>query len=125
MTATAAMVTRLRRMVAEPGSDNGYSDLVLEEIIERYPTLDADGLSADDEDWAASYDLNAAASEVWGEKAAACAAAFDFNADGASFSRSQAYTQAMRMMRRYGARRAPGTVTLVRVTNDDDELGDG
>ncbi len=125
MAATAAMVERLRRMVAEPDSSNGYADTVLEEIIERYPTLDADGLSSDDADWTASYDLNLAASEVWGEKAAALAAAFDFTADGATFARSQAYSQATRMMRRYGARRAPGTVTLVRVTNDDDELGDG
>lgn len=111
-------------MAAEPDETNGYSDGVLMEIIERYTTLDADGLKPSDDDWVASYDLNMAASEIWGEKAAASVAAFDFSADGATYNRSQAYTQALTMQARYAARRRPGLITVARAPDDDDlELG--
>lgn len=121
MAATAAMVARLRRMVAEPGNDT-YFDDELAEVIERYPLLDGDGLSIDNADWTATYDLNAAASDLWAEKAAGLAAEFDFSADGASYTRSQQMAQANRMSRYYAARRAVGTVTLARVASDDDEI---
>ena len=119
MAASAAMITRLRRMVAE-ATEVTYTDETLTEVIELYPTLDIDGLSLDDDDWTATYDLHAAASEVWTEKAAALTGSFDFNADGASFSRSQRYAQASKMARHYGARRTVGTITLVREWDDDD-----
>lgn len=121
MAATDAMIARLRRMIAEPGVET-YLSADLAEVIERYPLLDSEGYSSDNADWTATYDLNAAASELWTEKAAALAAEFDFNADGASYSRSQQMAQANRMSRYYGARRAVSTVTLARVTSDDDEV---
>lgn len=120
MTATAADIARLRRMVAEPTDAGGYLDVVLAAAIERYPLLDADGYDSTDADWVATYDLNSAAAEVWQEKAAALTGNFDFSADGASFSRSQAHAQAAKQARYYAARRMPTTITLVRVTNDDD-----
>jgi hypothetical protein len=118
MAASAADIVRLRRMVAEPTTTT-YSDAILTEIIERYPLLDADGLAWDDDDWVAVYDANASAAEVWAEKAAALTGSFDFAADGASFTRSQAYAQAAKQQRYYAARRAPGTITMVRPAETD------
>jgi endonuclease/exonuclease/phosphatase family metal-dependent hydrolase len=97
---TAAQVARLRRLTAEPDGSNGYDDPTLTEIIERYPLVDVDG-----------YDLNAAAADVWAEKAAVLAGDFDFSADGGQYSRSQAHQQAMQMSRYYRARRSPRTIT--------------
>jgi hypothetical protein len=63
-------------------------------------------------DWTATYDLAAAASEVWAEKAAGLAANYDYSSDGASLSRSQAYEQALRQSRYYAARRRAGSIRL-------------
>lgn len=115
---TAAQIAQLRRMVAEPSSDNGYTDAVLSETIARYPVADVAGelpVAVDgsaNSAWTPTYDLNAAAAEVWQEKAAALAAVFDFSADGASYQRSQAAAQAMRMAQWYGSRRAAKGVRL-------------
>ncbi len=118
MAASAADITRLRRMVAEPTTTNGYTDTVLSEAIARYPVVDAAGESPTDEDgnanseWTPTYDLNSAAAEVWMEKAAALASAYDFTADGGSFSRSQMIKQAQGMAAYYRARRAARSVRL-------------
>lgn len=64
----AADVQSLRRMVAEP-SEATYSDAVLRDIISRYPFQDAAGLGPSDTGWVPRYDLNAAAADVWDEKA--------------------------------------------------------
>lgn len=114
MTATAAMVTRLRRMVAEPDAGNGYTDGVLTDAIERYPVLDAAGRASTDTGWAADYDLSAAAAEVWSEKAAVLAGQYDFTADGATFRRDQAHAHALKQARHHAARRQVGTVAIVR-----------
>lgn len=112
MTATAAQIARLRRMVSEPDDSNGYEDYVLEEVIERYPLYDADGYESGDDDWVATYDINAAAAEIWTEKASARTERMDFTADGSTFSQSQQYEQAMKMARYYNARRSPGSVRV-------------
>jgi hypothetical protein len=115
---TAAQIAQLRRMVAEPSSDNGYTDTVLSETIARCPVADAAGElpaaanGSANSVWTPTYDLNAAAAEVWREKVAALAAAFDFSADGASYQRSQAAAQAMRMVQFYQSRRFAGNVRL-------------
>ena len=62
--------------------------------------------------WTATYDLNSAAAEIWLEKAAALATAYDFTADGGSFSRSQMITQAQNMAAYYRARRAARSIRL-------------
>ncbi|NPV85989.1 MAG: hypothetical protein HPY45_08285 [Anaerolineae bacterium] len=117
MTATAADIAKLRRMIAESTSAT-YSDDVLKAVIETYPTIDAAGNSPLLKDgtvnsaWAATYDLAAAAAHIWLEKAAALAGNFDFNADGASYQRSQAYINAVAQSRIWNARRKPGTLTL-------------
>ena len=113
MAASAGDVARLRRMVAEPTTAT-YSDATLEDIIERYPVADAAGVFPDEEGWAANaYDLNAAAAEVWAEKAAALAANFGFTADGATFHREQAHSHALKQARFFAARRGVATVRLV------------
>lgn len=118
MAATAEQVARLRRMVAE-ATTTTYSDDDLTEYIERYPLLDERGqepyswllseppTQQENPLWIATYDLHAAAADVWQEKAAAVASNFDFTADGASFSRSQTYQQMLAQARWYAARRRP------------------
>jgi hypothetical protein len=134
MAATAAQKAQLRRMIAESTATT-YTDAMLATYIETYPVTDARGeypwvestttpgtLEAND-DWTATYDLNAAAADLWAEKAASVAAQFDFNADGGSFNRSQKYQFAMAQSRYYRARRAAKTITArPEPRPDSDEL---
>ena len=104
MSASAEDIAQLRRMVSE-SSTTTYSDALLGEMAEKYPIIDADGYFPDDDDWTATYDLNAAAADIWAEKGAAVVGNFDFSADGASFSRSQEFDMATRMAAFYRSRR--------------------
>lgn len=126
MAATAEQITELRRMTAEPTTAT-YSDDVLTAYIERYPLLDERGeqpywwdgsttppSQTENASWIPTYDLHAAAADVWQEKAGALAARFDFKADGAEFSRSQAYDQALSQARYHASRRAAKTMTFVK-----------
>ena len=92
MAASASDVAQLRRLTAEPTTTT-YSDATLEDMIERYPITDADGNEPDDTDWISTYSIYLAASEVWTEKAATVAGAYDFTADDGSFNRSQLFDQ--------------------------------
>lgn len=125
MSATAAMVAELRRMVAEP-DETTYTDEILTGMIERYPLIDERGeqpytwLTSTtpptqdvNEDWLATYDLHAAAGLIWAEKATALAGNYDFSADGGQFVRHQAYDQFMQMARHHNARRASRTIQAV------------
>lgn len=118
----AADIARMRRMIAEPTADN-YTDDVLSETIERYPIADVTGEQPLDEDgiansaWTATYDMNAAAAELWAEKAATLATRFDFSADGASFQRSQAAAQARQMAAFYRSRRTARSARLAAALN--------
>ena len=124
MAATAAQISRLRRMIAEPETTT-YSDEDLAEAIERYPVIDARGVETYYYDtstipptqtamdnWLPTYDLCAAAADLWAEKAATLAADYDFSADGASYSRRQAYDNAMASSAYYRARRSPRALFL-------------
>jgi hypothetical protein len=93
MAATAAMIVQLRRMVAEP-DETMYDDANLASYIENYAVMDCNGESPYEEapnadtvnpEWITTYDLNAAAADVWGEKAATAASKFDVDLDGARF----------------------------------------
>jgi len=123
MAASAEQIARLRRMVAEPTTAT-YTDDDLAAYIAAHPLMDANGRKqyvvqalgttvppTADPLWVPTYDLNAAAAEVWGEKAAALAANFDVNADGASMALSQKYAHACERARYYRARRAMRTIT--------------
>ncbi len=112
MTAAAEDITQVRRMAAETTLAN-YSDSDIAAVIERYAVIDSEGYFPDDDDWAETYDLNAAAADLWAEKAAAVAANFDFSADGASFSRSQEFDMATRMSAFYRSRRKMKAVRMI------------
>lgn len=126
MAATAEQIARLRRMVAEP-TETTYDDDTLVEYIERYPRLDERGQAPytwdmsttpptqeENEDWVPTYDLHAAAADVWEEKAAAFAGKSDFAADGGTYHLSQQYDQMMARVRYHRARRSSGTSKLVK-----------
>lgn len=124
MTATAVMVARVRRTTNEPTTSATYSDEDIRNLIEENPLIDDRGKEPffwdtstqpptkdTNEDWIVTYDLNAAAAEIWSEKAAILSQDYDFKADGADYSRSQAYDQAMKQARYYRGRRSPKTIT--------------
>lgn len=123
MPASALDIQRLRKMVAEDDSAT-YSDEELAAYIERYPRTDAGGyepfLDATvypaqqvvNPDWTETYDLAAAAADVWSEKAGAAASRFNFTTDGQTFNVQQIHENCLRMARHFAARRSPSTVTL-------------
>ncbi len=106
-------------MISEPTTAT-YSDAVLATYITTYPHIDQFGESPLDEwgednaNWTATYDLAAAAADVWQEKAGAVASKFDFAANGGQYTQSQQYEQYMKQCRYYRARRMPTTSTLVK-----------
>jgi len=123
MTATAAMIAELRRMVAEPTADI-YSDTLIQDFIERYPMLDDAGeepyvwsdadppARSDNADWTPTYNLNLAAADIWEEKAAAVASQYSFNADGSSFQQSEVHAQYLQMANMYRSKRVRGARLL-------------
>jgi hypothetical protein len=110
-------------MVAEP-TQTTYSNDAIASYIETYPRLDEQGnepytLTSDtpperevNTAWIPTYDLNAAAADIWEEKAAAWTDKYDFTADGGNYSRSQAYDMCMKQCRYYRARRMPTSSRL-------------
>ncbi|MCK9358198.1 MAG: hypothetical protein M0R22_13815 [Dehalococcoidia bacterium] len=111
MAASAAHIAELRDYIAEP-TDDTYSDDDLSTVIEKYPLIDSSGNEPDETDWTATYDLNAAAANLWGRKASALAAMYDFKADGGDFKRSQLYENAKAQARYYGSRRMPSSFSV-------------
>jgi hypothetical protein len=119
-------------MVAE-STTTTYTDTDLRGYIERYPLLDGLGyepyvvsdtdatLLEVNEDWTPTYDLNAAAADVWAEKAAALATEFDFSAGSQSFQRSQAYEMCMKQSRHYRSRRSAAAVHLQTTPKPDED----
>ena len=118
MAATAAMAAKLRKMVDEP-LETTYDDDLIDDYIETYPLIDFVGTSPQEVDfsttpptiserdeWIPTYDLNAAAADIWEEKAAAIADEFDFSADGGRYDRSNKYEQYMSKSRYHSSRRA-------------------
>jgi len=76
MTYTPQQLNQLRRMTALATDDPIYTDDLLTEMLDNR-----------------SGDLNAAASDIWDEKAAEVAGSFDFDADGGDYKRSQLVAQ--------------------------------
>lgn len=122
MSATAAMAARLRRMVDE-STEATYTDEVIDEYIERYPLLDVLGQDpqevdltttpptiSESSDWIPTYDLHAAAADIWEEKASAIADEFTFSADGGSFKRGEKYNQYMGKARHHLSKRSVKTI---------------
>lgn len=110
-------IARLRRMVAEPGTAT-YTDTLLVTAISNYPLPDVTGewplltTGSANTDWTATYDLAAAAADVWDEKTNVFVDAFDFTADGATFHKSQVYAQYAKEARKWRSRRSLGSHTM-------------
>lgn len=104
MTVSANDLLDLRRLVNEP-TQSPYTDAILTRYLERYPTVDDAGKETGEDDWVAGYDLNAAAADIWSEKAALVQMYYDFQADGGRYSQSQLYEMAMDKSRYHAARR--------------------
>lgn len=66
-----------------------------------------------------SYDLYAAAADIWEVKAAHVAERFDFTADGASFKASQLVTQYTQQAQRCRAQSRSGLITVGQLYRDD------
>ena len=124
MTVTAVQIAQMRRMTAEPTAST-YSDDLLEDIIELYPTIDELGTmpyywtqtggvptQTTNANWIPTYNLNLAAAQIWDEKAAAISNQYDFKADGGDYSRSQAYKHASEQAKYYRSRRGLSTFKL-------------
>jgi len=127
MAATAAQIAQLRRMVGESDILDPYTDGVLTTYIESYPVMDERGEAPytwdtstepptqdENDNWIDTYDLHAAAADVWEEKAATVSVDFDFSADGGKYTRSQVYGQYMAAARMHKARRYSKTATLIK-----------
>ena len=134
MSATAAQIAQVRRMIAEPLTTT-YSDVVIQGYIEAEAIHDPRGVAPTildytttppaytaNTDWIATYDLNRAASVLWEEKAAGVAACYDASTDGTDLKKSQKHAQYLKMASRYRAKSAPRVLNLARtvqaVTSD-------
>jgi len=125
-TQLAGEIAELRRMVNEPTTTT-YSDAVLAGMIEKYMMMDQNGMDALYVDysttppsfalettWMPTYDLNAAAADVWAEKAAKLTEKFDFAADGGNYSQSQAYAMAQKQANYYLSRRKCKSINVIK-----------
>lgn len=131
MAATDAQISQLRRMTNEL-DDTTYGDDILATYIETYPLLDERGeepytwdtstsppTQDENDDWIDTYDLHAAAADIWEEKASVVAADFDFAADGGSYKRSQAYEQCMKQARYHRSRRSADVIEAHKWPEED------
>jgi hypothetical protein len=118
------MITKVRGLTNELTTAT-YSDAALTTIIELYPLMDELGTEpyywdyttepptkVSNAAWLATYDLNAAARDVWEEKAAILSQDYDFKADGGDYTRSQAYEQAQKQARFFASKRSPSNIRL-------------
>lgn len=100
-------------MVNEPTATT-YSDYDLSQYIEARSVRDARGVDSVDwdyttlpptqtisPDWIPTYDINAAAADIWDEKASAVADCISFSADGASYSVNEKVANYNRMAAKY------------------------
>jgi len=123
---TAAQILTLRRLTDEPLTTT-YSDALLTTFIETYPLVDELGtipytwdISTDPPTkietpyWIPTYDLQAAAGDVWSEKAAALAELYTFNADGGSHNLSEKHDHYMEMAATCRSRRSVRQIPMTR-----------
>jgi len=109
--------------MVDEATEATYDDDLIDDIIEKYPLLDVLGNDPQDvdwtttpptiseaDDWIPTYDLHAAAAQIWEEKAGAISDEFDFNADGGNYSRSQKEEMYMKKARWHSARRSLKTI---------------
>lgn len=125
MAVPSNQIADLRRACALTEADTTYTAEVLERTLERYPLVDKFGNSPTingsgtnpmteepNPKWMATYDVNAAAAQIWGEKAALYASEYDFKDNDQQFNRSQKHEHALKMQRYYRSRSAPRSITV-------------
>lgn len=106
MAVPASTIARLRRMVNEPEPTTYDDETLASEYIEKYPLRDSSGYEPDDTDWTPTYDLNAAAADIWEEKAAAVAYEFDFVTQGdGQLARTGKFSHASKQAAKFRSRR--------------------
>lgn len=111
MTATAGMIASVRAKLGNISAAT-VSDGRIQDAIELYPLVDADDNKPADTDWTATYDLNRAAADLWGERAAEHTCAVDNTIDGQRYADSQKFAHAMRMANYYRSLAAAAPVEL-------------
>lgn len=122
MAATAAQIAQLARMVNEE-ERAAYSNGALQAYIETYPTIDDRGTDpywwdssttpptqTANVDWIPTYDLHAAAADIWEEKAAMLVGSAGGRQDD-NIARTAALEQALKFARFHASRRNPHTIT--------------
>lgn len=101
MALTAAELATVKRNAGEshkttPMVDDATIQLIADEVG---LIVDADGNAPTATDYTTTYDLAATTAGVWRAKASRLAEGYDFTAEGASFTRSQAYDHCMKQAR--------------------------
>jgi len=102
---TAEQIARVRALAGV--TETEFGDMAVEAVIAEYPRHDASGRDPSDADWMETYDLFRAAADIVDQRASAVATEYDFQADGASVSRSQKQAQLHKLATRLRARSAP------------------
>ena len=99
----------------------GVSLTMTTNLIYTHTALQADAVAynsplplipTENDEWIPTYDLNAAAADIWQEKAATWIALYDFSADGGNYSRMQVYEAMQTQARYYRSRRSASVVRL-------------
>ena len=129
MAASQAQIDRVRAMCGGAGT---RVDTAIAEAIERYPLPDTFGVSpyswdesatpptrSANDNWVPTYDLNAAAADIWDEIAATYVGDFDFQTNDQRFDRSQKHKQAMAQARYFRSRRAPTSIKMAGESKTD------
>ena len=121
---TSAQLTRLARMAGEghkATSDRMLTEADLDQIASDVALMkDSEGRPPTDVDYVTTVDLYRAAAESWRTKAGMVADGFDFEAEGASFTRSQVYDHYMEQAGRFATMAAQLTTTINRPSVEDD-----
>ena len=101
----AAQTVRLARMAGEyqkETADRMVDNARLDEIAGEVALLkDSEGVVPGGDDYVTTVDIYRAAAECWREKAGLVADGYDFEAEGASFTRSQMYDHYIKQAARY------------------------
>lgn len=101
MALTAAELATVKRRAGEAHKGTPMvTDADIQLIADEVGLIvDDDGNGPEDTGYTTTYDLAAVAAGVWREKASRLAENYDFTAEGASFTRSQAYENCMKQAR--------------------------
>lgn len=123
-TLTTEQTTRLARMAGEghkAAADRMLDDADLDQIATDVALMkDSEGRAPTETDYVTTVDLYRAAAECWRTKAGMVADGFDFEAEGASFTRSQVYDHYMEQAGRFATMAAQLTTAVKRPATEDE-----